>query len=1017
MFITKDDVQYNILEFTAYRIVNTKERPFGLEVHYTGGTKIQLDFTSDSERDELIAQLGSSYIELNGINYNALYFTSYYVETIHLPEPSYNVIVHYGGYTGGATKLVFKFKTESERDDFVTDLESISFGGGSGGGTGPRGPKGDKGDKGDTGEQGPQGIAGPKGDPGEKGDKGDKGDPGEQGPQGEQGPAGSDGTNGADGKDGIDGVDGKDGKDGAQGPKGDKGEGFAIVKIYNTDDEMVNDTNPVDDGQMVAVIYSDENGKLIANIYIKNPNAVDDGTNKDGYTFFCNLADATVIQGPKGDQGPQGVPGVDGKDGAPGATGAVGPQGPQGPAGATGATGGKGDKGDKGDDGIDGKDGISVTGAKINSANHLIITLSDGTEKDAGKVAVTGTGGTSITISEDEGNAITEHSDGIYVSDLRPEMNKVKEIAKQINIAQKTVNKPGYEELLETPYTFTIPLSTTENTAKSSTLNKTIVLDKSIDDYTFIDIYMTAENTNAKRGAKVQRLKVSDIVYNNSETERQDMSIFNISHDLNAGNGTEVGGQTHVNVKAWFKDEKTLYLSSGVNTNNGSWSDYTISHIIGINQETVIIDPVNYIDTASDIEGIPVGTRIETIGKITTEKYLPEDGSEYNILDYPDLAQAIKSIYGIVNYFGGDGVTTFKVPYDENTALSSSAGSVLTDWYSPEYTSEADSVTFTTKPKLTVSGRYSTADSYAPWKAFNRVFGSDQQSSGVTGFGFPPVNNSSVDPDLYNKADNWLQLEFKELKTFDGFRIQARPEYTAEMVARFNIWVSTDGKTWDLVHRQDTKIVSTLPEAYKWYEITHEPAVGKFWRISNCECWGAYTPKSYHTWMEEAEVKLSDDVVLPCKYIKAKKDVLIRSINGYEERKTLMSTPVLIPHTDGMIKPSTEIKLSEDLSNYDYVEVHTGVGYGNPIQLFGKHVTRIPVSEIEYSPAKNEWVGTYQEWACDQNSSFSLWYGFKNIATIYVGRIQSNTNASITNYRGYQITKVVGIRNRYTVSS
>lgn len=67
--------------------------------------------------------------------------------------------------------------------------------------------------------------------------------------------------------------------------------------------------------------------------------------------------------------GPQGPAGADGKDGKDGKDGQ---DGSQGPAGADGA------------DGQDGADGVSVTSVAINASNHLIVTLSNGTDVDAG---------------------------------------------------------------------------------------------------------------------------------------------------------------------------------------------------------------------------------------------------------------------------------------------------------------------------------------------------------------------------------------------------------------------------------------------------------------------------------------------------------------------------------------------------------------------------------------------------------------------------------------------------------
>ena len=50
------------------------------------------------------------------------------------------------------------------------------------------------------------------------------------------------------------------------------------------------------------------------------------------------------------------------------------------------------------------------------------------------------------------------------------------------------------------------------------------------------------------------------------------------------------------------------------------------------------------------------------MGTETPKHYLVCDGTEYNITDYPYLAQHMIDSFGSVNYFGGDGETTFAVP-------------------------------------------------------------------------------------------------------------------------------------------------------------------------------------------------------------------------------------------------------------------------------------------------------------------------------------------------------------------
>lgn len=81
-----------------------------------------------------------------------------------------------------------------------------------------------------------------------------------------------------------------------------------------------------------------------------------------------NTAEVKKLEGPqgpkgdKGDPGKDGLPGKDGKDGLPGKDGKDGV------------------------DGKDGKDGVSVSDASIAADGSLVLTLSDGSEIDAGPI-------------------------------------------------------------------------------------------------------------------------------------------------------------------------------------------------------------------------------------------------------------------------------------------------------------------------------------------------------------------------------------------------------------------------------------------------------------------------------------------------------------------------------------------------------------------------------------------------------------------------------------------------------
>jgi len=76
-------------------------------------------------------------------------------------------------------------------------------------------------------------------------------------------------------------------------------------------------------------------------------------------------------KGDKGDPGPQGVKGETGKTGETGPAGKAGKDGKDGKDGA---------------DGVDGKQGVGVEDASVDFDGHLVLTLTNGDEIDAGSV-------------------------------------------------------------------------------------------------------------------------------------------------------------------------------------------------------------------------------------------------------------------------------------------------------------------------------------------------------------------------------------------------------------------------------------------------------------------------------------------------------------------------------------------------------------------------------------------------------------------------------------------------------
>lgn len=104
-------------------------------------------------------------------------------------------------------------------------------------------------------------------------------------------------------------------------------------------------------------------------------------------------------------------------------------------------------------------------------------------------------------------------------------------------------------------------------------------------------------------------------------------------------------------------------------------------------QITISIEDLNKIIDdrikKSNVTSNPVGTVISYMGNNVPIGYLTCDGSIYNISDYTNLAEQIKTEFGSYNYFGGDGETTFAVPnlqgeflrgYSKNETLSVTCG-------------------------------------------------------------------------------------------------------------------------------------------------------------------------------------------------------------------------------------------------------------------------------------------------------------------------------------------------------
>lgn len=225
------------------------------------------------------------------------------------------------------------------------------------------------------------------------------------------------------GTDGRDGVDGKNGADGLTPAIGENGNWW----IGDTDTGVKAGGADGKDGADGLTPTIGENG----NWWIGDTDtgvkaaAADGRDGADGKDGVDGKDGANGKDGIDGKDGVDGKDGTDGAQGAPGLTpsiggngnwwlgntdtgvraaGTTGATGAAGATGATGATGAAGRNGTDGKDGKNGKDGVGIREVSLNDSGELIVTLTDGTETNLGRITgedgAPGVGISSVQVGE-----------------------------------------------------------------------------------------------------------------------------------------------------------------------------------------------------------------------------------------------------------------------------------------------------------------------------------------------------------------------------------------------------------------------------------------------------------------------------------------------------------------------------------------------------------------------------------------------------------------------------------------
>ncbi|WP_312369049.1 discoidin domain-containing protein [Lachnoclostridium sp.] len=337
--------------------------------------------------------------------------------------------------------------------------------------------------------------------------------------------------------------------------------------------------------------------------------------------------------------------------------------------------------------------------------------------------------------------------------------------------------------------------------------------------------------------------------------------------------------------------------------------------------------------TTSDIsQESPVGSIINYTGLTAPEHYLLCDGSVYNISDYPQLAEHIKTQFGSYNYFGGDGITTFKLSLE----------GLNYDIVSPIMTGDKTPTPYITSANATESSNFPA------WKAFNGNSNTiqDSWSSGTT--------------------SGWLKIDCSKKISFNAFLLQGRYSSNLTTFPRdFILWGSNDDITYDKIKAYTNQTISAPSEtklyildgitSYRYLKLEISAASGgtsvcigelSFIQIRDIRCI-KYEPTHY----------------------------AVNQYGGFE-------STVLF---DGNANAVGSYTLTDSLENYDFIIVN-GYIVDNSFRTQQMSNTIFP-SEIRYGE------DTFLFSVTIITANRRIIYSFTSATTLYLSKVELNTLA------------------------
>lgn len=391
---------------------------------------------------------------------------------------------------------------------------------------------------------------------------------------------------------------------------------------------------------------------------------------KENDVSYLDLVLAKGEKGDKGDPGKTGPAGADGKDGAQGPAGADGIQGPEGPIGPPGPAGKDGKNGTNGKDGQDGKS-FTITAQYANEA-AMRAAHPTGNSSEAYLVDVTNADGTKEThifmwlaesnnytdagpihgVKGDKGDPGEPGRDGKNgVDGARGPQGETGPQGKQGVQGFPGVDGKDGQNGADGADGFSPSIEFDTTTRKDGTI---VTVHNKDGDSSFLV-------KNGKDGTGTA-IKDTNTTYTLSQ-DNVNKNKITLKGSDNTSQSVTIPGKTYTFTQD-STDKNRLILTDSDGTQQSvtvEGKTYKAGKNVTIDDKTNEISAVAAMSVAEGMP-TPIGTIISYIGKTAPADYLVCNGTEYNISDYPDLSSFIRTQFGLVNFFGGDGTKTFAVP-------------------------------------------------------------------------------------------------------------------------------------------------------------------------------------------------------------------------------------------------------------------------------------------------------------------------------------------------------------------